>query len=369
MTSHLGPILRAIRDAAGLSLSAMAERTNFSKGYLGQVECEARRATPTVVAAYENVLAERCGRRSALLAGLLAGAVSTATVFDGVRAGYEALLNDPRPHVDDWLARVDGYGRDYMQLGAARMQQRLAADLIVLRDRIGDSPELWAAAGRLLTVYGKTVPAADEQGAVAWYLTAARAADRSGDLQARVWVRGRAALALAYEGAALTVAETLAEQALAVDDRPSLGALNAHMALAHVAAHRGDRQAALTRATAAERSFDVAGSDEQVSDYAVPLWRMRTFTSMLWSRLGDEPRATAAQDAADAARPDTLPRFAVHIDMHRGLMLARAGDLPGGRAYARAALDALPPERRSLTLRLLMAELDGLAGPGATSTL
>lgn len=44
--------------------------------------------------------------------------------------------------------------------------------------------------------------------------------------------------------------------------------------------------------------------------------------------------------------------------MHRGLMLARAGGTAAGTAYAHAALDALPPEKHSLTLRLLMAEVE-----------
>jgi hypothetical protein len=44
-------------------------------------------------------------------------------------------------------------------------------------------------------------------------------------------------------------------------------------------------------------------------------------------------------------------------------MLARAGDQAGGAAYARAALDRLPPERHSLTLRLLLAEIEG--GPSS----
>jgi len=59
---------------------------------------------------------------------------------------------------------------------------------------------LWAVAARLMTVYGKTIPGADGAKAVKWYRMAAEAADRSGDNGSRVWVRGRAAIALGYEG-------------------------------------------------------------------------------------------------------------------------------------------------------------------------
>jgi hypothetical protein len=44
-----------------------------------------------------------------------------------------------------------------------------------------------------------------------------------------MWVRGRAAIALGYENACLDAADVLAEQAIALSDRPSLGRLNAVM--------------------------------------------------------------------------------------------------------------------------------------------
>jgi len=94
-----------------------------------------------------------------------------------------------------------------------------------------------------------------------------------------------------------------------------------------------------------------------VSDFAVPEWRFHTFASMLLSRLGD-PGAVAEQDAADRTRPATLPRFATHIQLHRGLMLAKEGDKPNGLAHAHAAMAGLPPERHSLSLRLMMREIE-----------
>ena len=57
-------------------------------------------------------------------------------------------------------------------------------------------------------------------------------------------------------------------------------------------------------------------------------------------------------------RPWSLPRFRTHLEMHRGLMLVRAGDRDGGMSYAREALEALPPEKHSLTLRMLMSEIE-----------
>lgn len=353
----MGTILRATREAAGLSLAALARRTHYSKGYLCNVETGKRRSTREIVVAYERALGDDMNRRQLLL-GLMAGAVTPTATTEAVARAFEAALGEPRLTVDDWLAKAERYGHDYMSVGAGEMQARLASDLVRVRERL-DEPVLCAVAARLLTVHGKTLPSTDSRaGAIHWYRLGVAAADRSGDTAVRVWTRGRAALALAYEGAALPVARSLADDALALSDAPSLGRLNALLARAHVHGLEGDRDRALATLDDARRLFDVVGSDEQISDFAMPEWRMATISSMLLSRLGDEHRAVAAQEAADRTRPATLPRFATHIELHRGLMLATAGDKAAGVGYARRALTRLPPERHSLSLRLMMAEIE-----------
>jgi hypothetical protein len=346
-----GARLRAAREAAGVSLSVLAARLHFSKGYLGNIETGVRPVTPGVILGYERELDPM--QRRGLLVGMAASAVAPAAVGALIRDGFTAAL-DGRGSVEFWRDRAQVYGVEYMTDGAATVQNRLAKDLVVVQQHL-EHPQLWAVAGRLLTTYGKTATSRKE--AVNWYRLAGVAADRSEDVDTRVWVRGRGALALAYEAAELGAAERLARHALAIDDRPTLGRLNATVALAHVAGIRGDRAGALALVEDARRIFDVAGSDEQVSDFAVPEWRFHTFLSMLLSRLGD-PAAVDEQDAADATRPATLPRFATHIELHRGLALARSGNKAGGLEYARAALDKLPPEKHSLSLRLMLAEVE-----------
>ncbi|MFD7560490.1 hypothetical protein ACFV9E_39110, partial [Streptomyces sp. NPDC059835] len=185
---------------------------------------------------------------------------------------------------------------------------------------------------RLMTLYAKTFPGSDGAAAVRWYRMAANTADESGDPAARVWVRGRAAIALGYEGASLAVADVLADHALALSERPSLGLLNAIYGKAHAAALRGDRATALALDERGRRVFDTAGSHEQTSDYAVPWWRLNVFHSLLLARLGDEWAATEAQEQALGELHATLPRFATHLELHCGLMLARSGDKAGGIA-------------------------------------
>lgn len=356
-----GAMLREARCRAGVSLGEFAKEANFDKGYLSRVERGLQPVSDEVVLAYGRVLGEIMKRRE-LLSTVAATVIAPAAVSELIAHGFERALSGERLTIDDWRGTVEQYGRDYMSKGAGEVQAGLARDLIVLQQQ-PERRELWAVASRLMTVNGKTLPTNDQRaGAIHWYRLAGIAADRSEDVDTQVWVRGRTALALAYEGAAVPVANELAEHALALSERPTLGRLNALVAKAHVAALRGDTATSLATLDDARRVFDVAGSDSSASDFNVPEWRFHTFASMLLSRMG-HPAAEAAQDAADRTRPAHLTRFATHIQLHRGLYMVRSGDVEGGVTFARSALSRLPEEKRSLSLRLMIAEVEQHASP------
>jgi transcriptional regulator with XRE-family HTH domain len=324
--SDLGAQLRQARTEAGVTLAYIAARSCYSATHLGNVEAGRRTATDDVVLAYARALGDADVNRRQILAAGIVGPIAASEL---IRTGFSAALTG-RGAEEGWRERVAQYGRDYMEIGAASLQARLAGDLVVMQQHL-DTPAMWANAARALTTYGKTTK--DPAEAIRWYDLAAVAADRSEDLAVRVWVRGRAAIALAYEGASLPVAKRYADQAVALSDRPSLGRLNVLMARAHVAAGRGDLAGAVATDEDARRAFDQVASDELISDFAVPAWRMATFRSMLYARLGLVGTGSEVQDEADRLRPATLTRFATHIELHRGLMMAKAGDKAGGLAY------------------------------------
>lgn len=366
----IGALIADLRKARGWSQGRLADAVNDQFGtsldreYVSRWErCKVRpgpfylRCLAAVLDVPLAVLEGEDLDRRTFLSTAAATAIAPVVASDLLNSGFAARLTGG-PSVEAWEAKLATYGTDYMSLGAADIQRRVAHELVVAQQQLND-PGMWSIASRLMTLYAKTFPGSDGERAVNWYRMAAKAADESGDDDARVWVRGRAAIALGYEGAALGVAGVVADQALAISDKPSLGRLNAIMGKAHAAAIRGDVDRARALLTDGRRMFDKVGSDEQTSDYAVPWWRMNVFVSLLGARLGDEKTAVEAQDAARRELPTTLPRFATHLEMHRGLMLARAGDRNGGTAYARTALDALPAEKHSLTLRMLMAEVSG----------
>lgn len=350
---EVGVALRLAREAARISLTGMAKRTGYSKSHLGNVEVGRRTATAEVVLAYERELGLTLQRRG-VLSGLAASVVAPIVAAELIRTGFTTAL-DARPTIDEWDERVVAYGHDYMTLGAGELQSRLAGDLVVLQQNL-ESPRMWSVAARALTMLGKVSARPAE--AVSWYRLAGEVADRSGDESVRVWVRGRGALALAYEGAALETAVEFADHALALCAKPSLGRLNALLGQAHAFGLQGRRREAFKALDEARRVFDAVGSSEQISDFAIPEWRMAVISSLLLARLGDERRALATQDDARRTLPRQLPRFATHLELHRGLMLVRSGDVAGGVAYARSAMDRLPKAKHSQSLKLMLTEIE-----------
>lgn len=369
----LGPLIRDLRLTLGMSQSRLAAalcdqaaHATVTRDEVRRWEANKRSPRPfwlrhlaAVLQVPTATLQHR--ERPDFVNPTVASRVAPVVACDLLERGFAHALGE-QPSAEDWQAALHTYGRDYMVLGAAEVQRRVTADLVLIQQQL-DTPQMWATAAKLSTLYAKTFPGTDGARAVNWYLLAARAADRSEDRASRVWVRGRAAIALGYEGAALGVADTLARQALDIDDRPSLGRLNALMGRAHAAAIRGEAATAQELLTSARRTFDAVAHHEQEadSDYAVPWWRFNVFISLLGARLGDERTAETAHEEARRNLPADLPRFATHLELHRALMVATSGNPAGGAVYARAALAALPPERHSLTLRMLLGEIESHA--------
>ncbi|MFD7539547.1 helix-turn-helix domain-containing protein [Streptomyces sp. NPDC059819] len=363
----IGALIKDLRKARGWSQGQLASAindafgTNLDREYVSR--WERSKVTPgafylrclSAVLDVPLVALEGEVKRRTFLTDAAGAAIAPVVASDLLSAGFAARLRGG-PSSEAWEAKLAAYGTDYMSLGAADIQRRVSGELVLVQQQL-DDPQLWSVASRLMTLYAKTFPGSDGSKAVQWYRMAAESADQSRDDGTRVWVRGRAAIALGYEGASLGIADELADQAMAISETPSLGLLNAIYGKAHAAAIRGDRETAMRLDMQGRRVFDKAGSHAQTSDYAVPHWRLNVFRSLLLARLGDERGAVVAQDAARAELPPELPRFATHLELHRGLMLARAGDQEGGAAYAQAAMDALPPEKHSLTLRMLMREI------------
>jgi transcriptional regulator with XRE-family HTH domain len=359
-----GALLRSYRMERKLSQRALARRIVWSCSAVAMAETGGRPPSLEFAEACDKALdaggrlleeAKRIMHRRGLLV-----AVAAAPVFNVSDVAYRTLATalDGMPRtLDEWQERTEQYGRDYLALGPTEdLQTRLAHDLINLRPKQSDT-RLWAVAAKLTSIKGKmTAIGSAGAGPADWYRLATVAADKSGDVDTQVWVRGRAALSLAHEAEEVAMAEQFAEHALGLSDQASAGRLNALVAKAQIAASRGDRETALTMLDESRRIFDLVGTDHVASDFNVPVWRFHTFASVVLSRLGDQ-RACADQDEADRTRPLEFARFATHIELHRGLLLARSGDVATGVSYAKAAAARLPEKQHSLSLRRMVREI------------
>jgi transcriptional regulator with XRE-family HTH domain len=361
-----GVILRLAREAAGLSLEAMAQRIYFSKGHLANIETGKRTATPTVIRAYQDALGDDVNRRQ-LLAALLASAASPLASLEVIGRAFELALATPPLTVDDWMAKLEDYGHEYVLLGPGEMQTRLTADLSQLQAGLAgvNHSVLAEVASQLLTLQGlatqtTTMPSADGRrtDVIRWFRLGAGVADRSGNTAVRVWVRGRAAFALAHERTDASAARSLANEALALSDRPSIGRLNALLALANTQALEGDKNGALATLDDVNRTLDAIGFDNRISAFASPEWLIADTTSLITSRIGEERAALKAQETAEETRPPTLSEYSKYLHLHRALMIAKSGGREEGITYAQGVLAELPRERHDVSLRLRMSEIE-----------
>lgn len=128
------------------------------------------------------------------------------------------------------------------------------------------------------------------------------------------------------------------------------------MGKAHVHAQRGHATQARATWEEVQGVFDAISPGDTISDFTYPYWRLCVVGSLLFSRLGD-PSAQTWQDAVDTHRPASMIRFGAHVELHRGLVMAKDGDHAGGATYAQAALDRLPENKISQSLVLMMKEI------------
>lgn len=199
-----GMLIRDLRESLGWSQSRLAsevcrvaKRATVTRETVSRQESGKRTPGPWWLRHLATALQvpiellERAAVDRRFLTDLAGVSISPLVAPDLIEQGFAAALRGRYPSADDWDEAVNTYGRDYMTWGAAEIQKRLAADLVVLQQQM-DSPHQWSIAAVLATLYGKTFPGSDGVKAATWYRHAATFADRSADDATRVWVRGRA---------------------------------------------------------------------------------------------------------------------------------------------------------------------------------
>lgn len=373
MLDSFGTALRAMREAADLSLAALAGRANVSKPQLGRLENGDRAPTIGTARAIDEALrgggvlvelaaAERGGhemRRRALLAtiGAAAGTGALAgphTMGDLIRHG---LLDAAGAGDDDWDQVVDDSRHRLVSDPSPLFGAALITNLMRLRDQLTaastPSTAMLRAAAELGQIYGLWLGnQAHLGGANHWYRAAATLADRSGDKPTRAYVRGRAASRAIYEGWSVRQTLDTVDAALALSGRPSAGALEAHAARVSVHALSGDVQ--LGRAAVADMA-DVAEALDDANLYA----RTVFLSAFLEARVGGLDDAMQACDLAEPVLAGDAPTWLTETRVYRARALVAAGDVDDGLGCALDAVQGLRHDVRviGVAIRDVLAAL------------
>jgi hypothetical protein len=263
-----------------------------------------------------------------------AGLAPTA-LAEVVRHGLLDAVDAP----SDWDEVVADFQRRLFVHPTPELGNALLAQIMVARQVVADTRDADAirAAALLTLMYGLWL---GDNGkvpdALGWYRTSTVLADRSGDPDARTYIRARSATRGMYEGMSARQVHTHVGEALALSSGPTLGALEAHAAAVQLAALTGDvdagRRSVATMWEIAEHlpPTDGPGAAQRAASFQV----------YLEGRAGD---LAAADRAYEVAEPflRTVPLWDAEARVYHGRAMVRAGDVGGGVAYAAAALGRL----------------------------
>jgi transcriptional regulator with XRE-family HTH domain len=351
-----GAVLRQLREAAGYSLAGLAGRAHMDRTLINKLESDRREMRPHHAEALDAALGsggalqslvrhaedgDSALERRAVMwmfgaAASVTAAAGRATVEELIRGG----LLDAIEHPDDWDTVLAETQRRLVLAPDDNFGATVAGKLVVLRQAINDkqrADDIRAAA--MLSLFyglwqgnqGRFGPALD------WYQTAAALARRSGDPATETYVLGRSASRAVYEGMRRDRVQEMAERALAVTDKATLGALEARSALAGVAAMTGDIRGGRDQVEAMRRVADQLGEDDPVGPYP----RSVNFDIFVEARGGDLASASRVRDEAEQALART-PLWLAESRIYYALAMARAGDVRGAAAHALDAIKTVP---------------------------
>jgi len=193
--------------------------------------------------------------------------------------------------------------------------------------------------------------AGDAARASRWWRTARQLVDRSGDVEARIWMRGKEVVSGLYEERPVSVIlDDAAEATSIAGSLVSAGSAALYAGLAQtlaVAGRKDEAQAALRRATDLADQLPAQVVADEGSMFGWPEVHLRHTESYVHTWLGATRHAYAAQEAALQAYPESLARERAKLLFHRVACMIQDGDVGGGLAYAGRVLDSLPVQHHT----------------------
>jgi hypothetical protein len=363
----------------------LAAATSYSRGYVWEVvtgrkpaaadfaaACdEALHADGALVAALAAPDPEQGGarpdeqaarghlhRRQLLVDIGMLGIAGPLAATEAVRHGFGAAVHH---HVD--LDEWDEIAKEYAFAYSTTPPAQLLPDLTAHIDALGRQiPAARPPAARRLSRVGGQLAAimavalastGEPRRAKRWWRTACDAADLSGDLGTRAWVRGWEVVDGVYEARPIPeILERAAQATALVEDGPvCAGTAQVYAGLAQTLAVAGRREEALRALARVADLTDRMPAEAAADDESLLGWpevRLRHTESYVHTWLGNGTAAFAAQEQAlRLYRPALPPRQPTQVKLHRAGCMLRGGDVSGGLAYASRVLDDLPAEHHN----------------------
>lgn len=366
-----GELLADLRSARGYSLRELAARAHCSHQTIHSLERGDGLPSPTLARNLDLALdadgtleAAAAGhggddvqRRTMLRNIGLIGLASTVAASDAVRQGLAEALGRDTADSDGWEEVAAEYGLSFYTTDPGQLLGELTADLTLLYDRITVAKHavrgsMCRAAGQLAAVAAMAWASTGEtRRARHWWRTARQAADQSGCVETRMWVRGWEVADGLYEQRPIPlILERAAEADSVGGTNVSAGTAGMYAGLAQtlaVAGRKADALAALRRVADITDRLPARVVADEDSMFGWPEVRLRHTESYVYTALGETAAAYEAQDRALALYPEALVRERAAMLLHRSTCMVRAGDVAGGVAHATGVLDGLPAEHRT----------------------
>lgn len=311
-------------------------------------------------------------RRAAmrLISALSAGATLPLGALETVLAGLDRTFGlRSELSVEDWDEVAWEYGHALVTVPSTQVAADLAVDLMEIRHALDNarSPRVRADLRRVTARLSAALAMAlgdiqEHRGQRRAWRTARHAADASGDLDLRVWVRAREAHNARAANRPPQVAVTLTDDAIGLAaGRPSVGLAQAFANRAVSLGRLGDG----TGARAALRELNQVFGALPGSMVRTPLWgwrecNLRNTEAWTYAYLGDPAGAGPAVDRALALRIADERYNQANDRFARAMYLVRGRQVADGLDHALDILAQAAPRHRPGLLRLIRRLLDAL---------
>lgn len=292
--------------------------------------------------------------------GIALGQLRPGLATESVRHAMSRALGEESAAatIEEWDAIVTEYGQSYISAPPAEVLAGLVIDVLALRDVIREQDdvagvrELCRVGACLAAVTAMTTANLGEgRQARRWWRNARQLARDSGDRDTVLWVRGCEVVRALYErSSAAEVLRLVADaERYVTPETPATAVLELYSGKAQalaLAGRRADAEAALRYfRDVLLPAVPAAVAEDRESMFGWPEVRLRFTESFVYSFLGDDRRARAAQDRAALLYPAWFPRGRAQIELQRALCLVGRGDVVDAVRHAHTVMTDLQADQ------------------------